>query len=203
MAATDVIDIDTAQRMLGVDGQVDGALLQTYVSSASALLDRLCGPVVAREVDAERHDGGGPTIRLCRPPVLVGLDNFAVTEYAGTVATGLEIEGAGTLPEAAVLLDTQFGVVRRRSSGADALFASGRQNVVVDYWAGRFADTASVDERFRHACFQLVAHMWSGEQAAGSAMFGGDQMWSPGPGFAVPNRVRELLADELLVPAVA
>lgn len=203
MAATDVIDIDTAQRMLGVDGQADGALLQTYVSSASSLLDRLCGPVVARQVDSERHDGGGPTIQLRYPPVLVGLDNFGVIEYAGEVAIGLEMEGPGTLPEAAVLLDARFGVVRRRSSGADALFAPGRQNVTVDYWAGRYDDTASVDERFRHACFQLVAHMWSGEQSAGTAMFGGDQMWSPGPGFAVPNRVRELLADELLVPAVA
>lgn len=200
MAATDVIDIAAAQDMLGLDSQVDGALLQTYVTSASGLLDRMCGPVVIRSVTDELHDGGSSTVRLRLPPVS---SVTAATEYAAGVPTTLTAEDVDTLPASGYLLDPKFGVVRRRINGADASFPQGRRNVQVSYQAGRFASTASVDERFRHACFQLVAHLWSGEQTAGSAMFGGDQMWTPGPGFAVPNRVRELLADELLVPAVA
>lgn len=200
MAASDILELSTAQDMLGVDGQVNGTMLATYVSSASALLDRLCGPVVERAVTDELHDGGAGTVRLHYPPVS---SVSAVTEYAAGAATVLSEEDPDTLPVHGYLCDRKFGVLWRRRSGADSTFPAGRRNVKVSYTAGRFATTAAVDAKFRHACFQLLAHMWSGEQAAGSAMFGGEPAWLPGPGFAVPNRVRELLADELIIPAIA
>lgn len=211
MAANDLLTIDEARRAGPGEGIVaHDEDLQIIVTGISTRIDKLCGPVVHREIVDERHDGGDVRIWLDHPPAHAVT---SVTEWAGGVATVLDPESDATRPVDGFLLDHThlMSYVWRRRSGADARFAAGRRNVVVTYTAGRFATTATVDERFKMAAQSIIRRVWKRESEA----------WAQTPDFfssvddpagqdrfrgffrAVKPMVDELLADELLPPAAA
>jgi hypothetical protein len=84
--------------------------------------------------------------------------------------------------------------------------------VLVTYEAGRYADTASVDARFKTAALAILRRFWARETPSWVRGTGGfaDLVSNPAvepgtPGFfrAVQPVVNELLADQLLGPVVA
>ena len=75
-------------------------------------------------------------------------------------------------------------------------------NIKIIYIAGR----ATVPANVRLATLMLVQHLWTTSQNnknGGRPNLGGDDTFVPGMGFAVPNRVKELLQPGGRVPGVA
>lgn len=205
MATTDLLTLAEARAAVNVTGTEFDTDLALFVAGVSERIDALCGPVVARGVTGERHDGGAAWVRPRLVPVL---DVTAVSEYTGTAALVLVEETLGTAPASAFLFEAspKFAPsVIRREGGLDSLFPGGyRGNVVIGYTAGRYTDTASVGSKFKVAAAAVLRRLWRREQTAWAQ--GRDYLSEDAKpsGFfrAVDPMVREFLADEVLPPAV-
>jgi hypothetical protein len=205
-AALDWLTLAEAKQALNIDAAVTtfDAEVASYVTAVSQRLDELTGAMVYRTITDETHHGGLASVTLNYRPVV---SISAISEYAYTTQTTLTAETNATKPTSGYLLDANWGVLYRRSGGGDSLFPTGMGNVVVTYVAGRYATTALVDPKYKQAAATFLAHLWRLEQGSGSATFGGvsetTSGLSPGFGFAIPNRVMELVAEDLAPPAVA
>lgn len=196
----DLISLAEAKLAINFSGDTSqDTEFASYVTAASRLLDALVGPVVVRTLTDELYDGGRHAIWLLKKPVT---SITAVTEYTGTAAQVLAAETNSTKTANDYLPELASGLLRRRANGADSRFPSGRRNVKVTYVAGRAADTASVDARFKQAAAMTFLHLWRRDQGAGSVIFGEGEAPVPA-GFAVPRAVAEMLSDQLLVPGLA
>ena len=92
------------------------------------------------------------------------------------------------------------GRLRRRGGGSDTPFSAGQGNVEITYVAGRFDNTAAVDERFKAAAKLTLSYLWASQRPSLAQV--GDfevptQNW---PKFDVPNAVRMMLSDEWHAP---
>lgn len=212
MAATDILTESEAREFAGgIDStRYSTAFINAWIEGASKAMDRLVGPVVVRTLTDEAYDGGGHAILLRKWPV----SSFtSVTEYDGTASQALTLETNAVKPAEAYYPEpyeqdpTLYDrTVRRRSSDADSLFPVGRGNVVVTYVAGRFADTASVDERFKKATGLLLQNLFRAVQAAPSQVGVSFEDVTPSflPGFGYPRVVKALMRDEVqLIPGIA
>lgn len=184
----------------------DVEIVDMWVPAVSRRIDDLCGPVVARTITEELHDGGVRKIWLHHTPIYAVT---SVTEYDDTAAVTLTAETNAAKPSDAYLADGPGRYDRyllRRSDNADAMFESGRRNVVVTYEAGRFADTASVDAKFKLAAASILRRLWSRE--AGAWARGGDPFAEAGAGSvgffkAVDPMVSEFLGDEMRINGIS
>jgi len=198
----DVITLAEAKSRLGIptaDTNHDVSIA-SVVSGVSGQLDRLVGPVVTRTVTSEAHDGGRKLVGLAYRPV----DSVTtVTEYDGVTSTSLTEQTAGTAPSDGFSVDAG-GVIRRLSTGSDDTFPAGRNNVVVTYEAGRYADTASVTSKFKEACLLMLRNVWTSELASGSQTFGGmtDGFTNPLLGPGLLNKVVAMVGREQDRPLV-
>lgn len=198
----DLLTLDEAKAALNIplaDDTFDDEVA-SYITAVSQRIDDLCGPVVKRSVSEEIHDGSVAVILPDRTPVAaVG----SVTEYANGTGTALTAE---TLTVAGDYVleggGTHASVLRRRGSFSDRPFSYGK--IVLNYTAGRFDSTAAVSPKFKQAAAKMLTLMWKGDQGAGSATFGAE-VDSPllGYGFAIPNAVVELLAEEKAPPVLS
>ncbi len=185
-------------------GTGSDAKLASFVTAVSRRLDRLVGPVVRRTITAERHDGGRPTIYLRKHP---NTSITSVTEYDGTTATVLTEETLGTAPIYGWLADpyefepTWLGnAIRRRSSGVDASFPTGRGNVLVTYLAGRYTDTGTVDEHYKLGARLMLINLWRSQQDSVAQVGEYDVPQSIFPTFVIPRAVREHFEGEIQDP---
>ena len=195
-AGTDALDLITlteAKAALNVTTSGQDTELARVVTAVSRRIDDLCGPVVIRSVTDLIADGGTTHIFLDHYPVAA---ITSVTEYSDTTATVLTVETNASKPTSGYLLDAEMGMIRRRSGGSDTLFPTGRGNVVVVYTAGRYASTAAVDPKFKHAAELYLRHLWTPNQGMAPAS-------TAIPTFGVPNVVMDLLADERKAPVIA
>lgn len=196
----DLITLAEAQDAIGRAGDTlsaaDTTRLETFVTAVSRQFDHLCGPVVVRTLTSESHDGGTHMIVCDRIPIS---SVTAVAEYEYTTATALTAESNTTKAATNYQVDLDTGFIRRRSSGSDSTFPSGRQNVLVTYVAGRYATTATVDARFKEAAKIVVRHLFSGEHGTGSDLYGEPLLPA---GFAIPNRALELVAQDRRHPGL-
>lgn len=169
-----------------------------YITAVSRRLDELCGAIVKRTVSDELHPGGSDFILLRQAPASASSTTSitSVYEYTGGTATTLTAETVSSASSDNYSFNTELGQVRRRSSWTGRSFLP--QNVVVTYAAGRYANTAAVDAKFKTAAAVMLQHLWRPGQG-----FGGSYSDAPLSGFAVPHAVLELLADELQGPVVA
>lgn len=203
--ATDLLSLAEGRTAvnLGSSTNQDTELAQ-FISGISGRIDALCGPVVGRTITDEAHDGGKARIWFDFTPVL---SVSTVTEYRQTEATSLTAETNASKPTDSYLLDRKglYYYAWRRNTGVDSTYPAGRRNIVTTYTAGRYADTASVDEQFKLAAASVLRRIWHRE----SSIWAQSPDWSqaldnPGPsvGFfkAVDPMIKELLADQLLPP---
>lgn len=195
MAATDLVTLtETKQALKLVSSGDQDTLLSAWIEAVSTRMDDLCGPVVHRTITGETHDGYCRTIYPRQYPIS---SVTAISEYttAGTERV-LSAEDHDTKPAEAYLVDGEM--VRRRRSGTDAMFESGRRNVRVTYVAGRYATTAAVSQQFKRAALIILAHMWREEHGAASTTYLADtETVIVGAGWAIPRRARDLLGSEL------
>jgi hypothetical protein len=173
-------------------GDTNDDLLAAYITGVSKFLDRICGPVVQRDITGELKDGGHNLVFLnYRPVVSVA----AVTEYCGASPTELTERVLGeALPAQGFILRKAGGWLSRTSAGSPAAFAFGTQNVTVDYTAGRFTDTADVDELFKRAAGLVLSNIYRREHGRGTNPDG-----LLGATYMLPNAAKALLADDLQI----
>lgn len=191
MATNDLITVAEAKRHLRVNDSSADTTIGELITEASLFLDELCGPVVVQNVTKTVLAPSG-SVFLDVPPgsPTFTVTSLVVTEYNSGVATVLTAEDFDTA--GTYRYDPTLGRILRRSSWSDT--AWGPQEVTVAYTAGRFANTAAVDQRFKGACRKVVAHKWQarGYTIAPGAPSGGD---GP-PGFAsIPYSPERLVKD--------
>lgn len=197
--ALDVLTAAEARAAVGKDGiDEDEGLLAQMTTGVSRSLDRAVGPVVQRVVTGELHDGGSSTVQLALYPVST---LTLVTEHTSGVAAALTVETPTTMPNGYLAEPYRpdpallSGLLVRRSGGSDTSWAGGRRNVKVTYVAGRSADTASVDARFKHAARIWLQYMWRAEEPSVAVLGEFDVPAQAWPKFGVPNAVRDMLLD--------
>lgn len=140
------------------DTSNDGEL-QGFIDAASAYIQSLTGPIMARTY-SEIHSGGGATICLFNPPVL---SVTSVVEYIGATGYTLTQVGLGdaTGTYSFSLDDPLSGIIRRRYSGGFVgRFAGGDHNIAVTYVAGQ----TSIPPDIRMAVLQDIAGLWQPSQ---------------------------------------
>lgn len=183
-----LLTLDEAKAQLNLTGDADDDELQTYVDAVTAPIEEFIGPVEPREV-AERHDAesGRRALVLRTTPVL------SLTSVEPLLDGGVSYAVDG------LVLDPDTGEVRRRDRGWF------RGLLLVTVQAGRDQTPTTVNLAAR----MLVQHLWRTQRPArGGALPGSGEDYSvgqpiPGFGYAVPNRVLELLAPYRLPPGVA
>lgn len=201
MATTDVMSLDDARsivRMNPSDTYHHGRLAG-YVTAISHRFDEVFGPVVKRTITGERVDGGCDVVLLRRRPVA---EITSVTTYSAGVATVLTAESLVAVGDYYAEPDRDdptllSGRLFARSGWMDSWWPAGRQNVVVDYVAGRFENTAAVkDTVWYQAAALTLKSLWRGEEDTIAVVNDYEQPQTAIPTFAIPNVAVELLAGE-------
>ena len=186
--ALQIVGLDEVKAHGNITGtQSDNELLD-FIGAAQRMIEAEIGPVVRRTVTGEVHPTYGyAPIMLDLAPVL------SVTSVQEVVGTTTNAPLAAGLYE----LDGESGMLTRMFGGVQGYW-SGRE-AVVSYVAGR----AVVAENVRLAAKELIIHLWRSTQnmRGGRGRGAGEPEAAAGPaGFAMPNRVREMLAGEALSP---
>jgi len=149
VAATDILTLEEARLAIrqGAAVTANDVEIAALITAVSIRLDAEdgIGPVVARTVTAETHDGGMSLVALRHRPVL---------------SVSAVVEDGTTLTSSDYHLDAEAGLLVRRSGSHDDLWEHGRGNVTVTYVAGRFNSTALVDEYYREGARLLFKHLW-------------------------------------------
>lgn len=159
------------------------AELQAYIDAIGPVIESYIGPVESRDVTQTLSGHGA--LCLGTTPVL-------------TITSVTSIRGVSVDP-AALYVDAEAGLLRH----LDGTSFRGGPWVVV-YTAGRAEEPLTVNLAAR----MLLQHMWQTQNRTTPTVIGGGDDYSvgspvPGFGYAVPNRVLELLAPYRLAPAVA
>ncbi len=200
MATLDVLTLAEAKSAVNLTNQAQyDTELAAWITAVSLRLDKAVGPIVRRAVTAELHDGGKSKVRTELWPV----NTFTtVTEYLFTTPTVLTRETNVSKPDNAYIAEpyradpTLFsGRIVRRNSGSDFRFPSGRENVEITYDAGRFLNTASVDEFFKLGARLLLEHLWNAQRPNVGAVGEFEVPQSNYPAFAIPNVVQQHFRD--------
>ncbi|MEJ7763879.1 MAG: hypothetical protein WKF86_00120 [Acidimicrobiales bacterium] len=191
MATLDVLTAEQAQAALkGVKGLGDLNRIAGLVSAVSKVLDERWGAIVARTALETPPSARGP--RVLRGRV------FDPATLAITEAWSSEAPVAAAATRYVVDTDGPFSQV-------SAWAGYWAPRVSVSYSAGRYATTAAVAEPFITAAGMLLQHHWRRSDGGGSDTYGPPLglLDSGLPSFGFPHAVRDLLAGELLPPAVA
>ncbi|WP_405994964.1 head-tail connector protein [Streptomyces sp. NBC_00986] len=183
-----LLTLAEAKKQLNITSDTDDDELQTYVDAVTPVIEEYIGPVEPREV-TERLDAesGRRALVLRTTPVL------SLTSVEPLLTGGI------TYPVDGLVLDPDTGEVRRRDGGWF------RGLLLFTLQAGRTEVTPTVNLAAR----MLVQHLWRTQHPSRSGgLPGGGEDYSvgqpiPGFGYAVPNRVLELLAPYRLPPGSA
>jgi hypothetical protein len=168
-----VITLTEVREALNVPDSIlehDGELYG-YAQAATAILEDLCGPLL-NDTRVETHDGGDRAILLDAYPtsitsVVEDGRTLAATEYRLGRGGALHRVGGTWRPEASVVVT--YAIV-----------------------------PPAVDEQVRLAATELVRHLYAQGQVGNRPAVDGEGRAAYQPmGFAVPNRVKEILGDRI------
>ncbi|WP_425832571.1 head-tail connector protein [Streptomyces fractus] len=180
-----LITLAEAKAQLDIESNSDDAELQAYIDAVTAPIENLVGAVEERTV-TETIDGRGSTLCLLKVPALT------------LVSVTPQLTGGAPLDVAQLHLDGATGIVRRLNGGR---FHGGPWTVT--YTAGR----AEVPATVALAARILVQHLWRTQYGSARGQGGSDDYSVsepiPGFGYAIPNRVLQLLEAYKLPPGVA
>ncbi|MER7814080.1 head-tail connector protein [Streptomyces sp. NPDC096153] len=179
-----LLTLAEAKAQLDIDSTAHDTELQAYVDAVTPVIERITGPVENRTV-TEQVNSRSNLLALSQAPVV------SLTSLTPLLAGGQAVD-VGDL-----VLDGEAGVVRRVDGGS---FAGGPWTAV--YVAGR----GTVSPTINLAARILVQHLWRTQY--GPARGGGSDDYdvnepAPGWGYAVPNRVLQLLEPFKAPPGVA
>jgi hypothetical protein len=182
-----LLTLEDAKAQLDITTDTEDVELEAYIEALTAPIERIVGPVEIRSF-TETVEGRGASLCLSNIPAV------ALTSVVPTVDDGDPLELSR------LHLDGATGIVRYRGgSFAGTLWT-------VTYTAGR----AEVPPTINLAARILLQHLWRTQYGAsrGLAGIGGGDDFSvtepiPGYGYAIPNRVLQLLEPYKVPPGVA
>ena len=196
---TTIVQLADVKAHLNIEVNDYDVELQQFIDASTSVIERITGPVIVQTF-TEYFDGGCMAITLNHLP-LVSVSSVVETMGDVNYTLAAITLGSGT-SNYAYSLDTNIGQIVRRVANAAATFADGVKNVKVTYTAGR----SRIPGNVRLATLMLIQHWWSQSQynrQGGRPNLGGDDVMNMGSGFAIPNRVRELLQPDPDIPGVA
>ena len=158
--------------------------LRNFLQAVTEVVESKAGPCVRRTVTQRVADTCGGQLVLNQPPVI------SVTSVTSVWTGGPSWSGAQ------LVLDGDAGIVSVQLGGVP--FYWGPWDVV--HVVGR----AVVKERHIHGAKELLRHLWETQrgQLAAPVLGGGESFTaSNGLAFSIPNRVLEMLADDM-TPAI-
>ncbi|WP_338699195.1 head-tail connector protein [Streptomyces sp. Q6] len=180
-----IITLAEAKAQLDIESSGDDLELQAYIDGITAPIENLVGVVEERTV-TETANGTGSTLCLLKVPALA------------LVSVTPQLTGGASLDVAQLHLDGATGVVRQLSGGR---FYGGPWTVT--YTAGR----AETPPTIKLAARILIQHLWRTQYGSARGQSSSDDYSVsepiPGFGYAVPNRVLQLLEPFKLPPGVA
>lgn len=198
---TSIVQLADVKFHLNIVDNTTDMELQSFIDAATPIIEKITGPVI-RQTFVEYFDGGTTQLLLGNLPLI---SITSITEVDGdelNTLTAITL-GSGTT-QYGYTVDPERGRIVRRVNNAEAYFADGVQNIKVTYVAG-YADGA-FPKNVRLATLNLIQHWWQQSQmnkSAGRAMYGGDDVSAMVGGWAIPNRVRELLQPDPDLPGIA
>lgn len=180
-----LVELAEAKAQLNIDGAAHDTELQLYIAALTAVIEGYVGVVEPQEF-TDTISGGGQSLSVLHPPLL------SVSALAGEGVTyqadGLAVNGPA-------------GAISRTDR---ACFPAGAYTVT--YTAGR----TTVPPTVKLAALILLQHLWRTQYGASRALSGvggGDDFDVTEPiagwGYAVPNRVLQLLEPFKQPPGVA
>ena len=199
-APNDILTLSEAKAAINsLNTTIHDAELPGIITGLSTRLDGLIGPVVQRPA-IEFHDGGKPEVFLYLYPVMSVMQ---VTEYDGTDMNNLAAEVAGIEIDDCYLID-RYSVdpilygnrLRRRNSGYDGEFPKGRQNVRVEFAAGRYSSTDTVAEHYKLGARLMLINYWRSQLETNVATGEFDLPSLGYPRYTVPKAVRDHFRNE-------
>lgn len=183
-----LLSLADAKQQLDIDTTSHDTELQVYIDAMTAVIERHVGPVENRSV-TETVSGRGTTLCLLQTPVV------SLTSLTPLLAGGLPLTTGD------VIVDNELGVIRRVDG---SVFYGGPWSAL--YTAGR----GGVPPTINLAARILLQHLWRTQYGAArglSGIGGGDDFSVTEPvagwGYAVPNRVLQLLEPYKTGPGVA
>lgn len=184
-----LLSLAEAKDQLNITGDANDAVLEAYIAGVTTAIEAHVGPVEARTV-RETHETptyGARVLVLTQSPVI------SLTSVTPVLTAGTEYAVSS------LALDSTTGAVQRLDGGR--LYGP----LSVLYIAGR----SEVPPTINLAARLMLQHLWRTRRgsARGPVIAGGDDYDVNEPvagwGYAIPNRVLELLASYKLPPAVA
>lgn len=183
-----LLTLDEAKAQLDISTTNHDVELSAYIAGLTTAIEAHVGPVENREV-TETVNSRGPRMALAQVPAV------SLTSLTPILTGGL------TLDIASLHLDSATGVLRRKDGW---VFYGGPWTAT--YTAGR----GSVPPTINLAARILLQHLWRTQYGASrglSGIGGGDDFSvtepAPGWGYAIPNRVLQLLEPYKAPPGVA
>jgi hypothetical protein len=191
----------TAVNIPTVNTDHDTELAQ-HITAVSRIIDAECGPVVQRTITAEIHPGGG-VVRLNYAPIVsVSL----VREASGGSISNISAVAYGGSGDGYYIDPHLTGQIFRSYGGLRYGWDAGSE-IEVTYVAGRYANTAAVDARFKACAASVLRRLWKRELGtwAQSSDFFETTSDSAGIGFFKVAKpiIDEMLRDQRKPPAVA
>lgn len=206
MSALDIITIAELKTHLGAISSATDAELAFFATSASTKIDELAGPVIQRTVT--QIDDGSLGVWKSK----ISLRHKPVVSVTSLTETGTVLDPS--------LYQVNFltGILSRAPQAGyyGTPFPPGTQNIVTVYVAGRTAFLAGSPElaaavpTLRLATLELAAHWWRNSKLAkgnanrpGTVGNDSSEYAMAGLGYAVPNRVIEMIGNNARIPGVA
>jgi uncharacterized phiE125 gp8 family phage protein len=180
-------DLKTA---LNITRATDDVELATFLSAATAAIEKLIGPMSVQTV-SEEIDVHGPQIVLTYTPA-VAVTSVSIEPWMG--ATPVD-------DTAAWRLNTMTGVLRRRVVGGSLPWYGPGSIFTVTYTVGR----AQVSDDIKRAVIMQTADLWKSQRGASPLPASGDSppvAYAGEAGFLGAD-VMELLLPYLLPPGMA
>lgn len=169
-----IISLSDARATLNLAPSVrrDDDELRLYIAAATQIVEDIVGPVLVDTV-TETRSGGRQAIALYQLPAAI----TSVTED-------------GTLVAATGYCLDEAGVLWRGATPQSGYWSTGARNVVIAYTVGSAVLPAGIIAAAR----ELVQHLVTSGQQSWRPPYGSEEVVYTPSGFAVPNRVRDLLA---------
>jgi hypothetical protein len=186
-----LLTLAEAKAQLDITTDTEDAELEAYIEALTAPIERIVGPVEIRSF-TETVEGRSASLCLSKIPAVA------------LVSVVPAVDDGDPLELSRLHLDGATGIVRYRGgSFAGTLWT-------VTYTAGRAAVPAETPPTINLAARILLQHLWRTQYGASRGLtgIGGGDDYSvtepiPGYGYAIPNRVLQLLEPYKVPPGVA
>lgn len=188
-----IVSLVEAKRHLNKDLNIttDDEEIRDFIDAAQFVIEFRLGTAVVPRTVVEYFDGGTDVLHLRNGPVM------SIAEVREQWSPGdqriltAEPDSSVGVSDSNYLWDVRGRRILRRMSGYPYQFPPGSMNVKITYRIGTQVPAANV----HLAALELIGHVWRASQLASGATRTKEVTESlVAIGYAVPNRVRELLA---------